>query len=67
MAFTNVENKSFVDHIDNDKSNNNIANLRWATRAENNQNASMRKDNTSGVKGVSWDKDTNKLMVFKFI
>ena len=27
----NPENKPFVDHIDNDRSNNNIYNLRWAT------------------------------------
>ena len=61
IAFiTNPDNKPYVDHVDNCKNNNNITNLRWATSSQNNQNASMRKDNTSGVKGVSWDKDTNK-------
>ena len=31
---SNPENKPFVDHIDNDKANNNVNNLRWATIAE---------------------------------
>ena len=56
----NSENKCFVDHINNCKTNNNITNLRWATSVQNNQNASMRKDNTSGVKGVSWHKGNKK-------
>ncbi len=30
----NTENKSEVDHIDCDKTNNNVLNLRWATRSE---------------------------------
>ena len=56
----NPENKPFVDHIDNCKTNNNIQNLRWATRAQNNQNSSIRKDNTSGVKGVYFHKASQK-------
>ena len=56
----NVENKPCVDHVDNNRTNNNILNLRWATSQENNRNASMRKDNTSGVKGVAWHKASQK-------
>ncbi len=43
-----------IDHIDRDRSNNAWANLRLATRTENNMNAGLRSDNKSGHKGVSW-------------
>ena len=56
----NPDEKACVDHIDNIKSNNNINNLRWATNSENQHNKSMMSNNTSGVKGVVWDKDRNK-------
>lgn len=45
-----------TDHINNKTDDNRIENMRLATVSENNQNARMRKDNTSGVKGVSWNK-----------
>ena len=34
--------------------------MRWVTYQENNQNKSMSKTNTSGIKGVSFHKRTNK-------
>ena len=34
----NPENKPFIDHIDNNRQNNNIENLRWATVSENTRN-----------------------------
>jgi hypothetical protein len=43
-----------IDHIDGDKQNNSIANLRSATPSENSQNTRMRCDNTVGMKGVSY-------------
>ncbi len=42
----------FIDHIDNNKLNNKIENLREATVQQNNCNTKLRKDNTSGIKGV---------------
>jgi hypothetical protein len=57
---TNLDNKPCVDHIDNCKTNNHITNLRWATITENNMNAKISKKNTSGVKGVSYDKCRKK-------
>lgn len=44
-----------VDHIDCNGLNNRRANLRLATRAENNKNSRMRSDNASGFKGVHWN------------
>ena len=51
-----------IDHINRDKADNSIKNIREATRAENMYNTKLRKDNTSGYKGVSLDKRKNKWM-----
>jgi hypothetical protein len=56
----NDENKQCVDHIDNDRVNNKIDNLRWCTIQENNINTSISKRNISGSKGVSFVKRLNK-------
>ena len=56
----NPENKKCVDHIDNNKLNNNLINLRFATHTQNGQNRSMSSKNTSGTKGVHWNKKNNK-------
>lgn len=46
----------FIDHIDGDKLNNRISNLREATRTQNNRNAAVRRDNKLGVRGICFDK-----------
>ena len=56
----NPENKKCVDHIDNNKHNNNLINLRFATPSQNQHNKSIGKNNTSGTKGVSWNNKSNK-------
>lgn len=45
-----------IDHIDHDRSNNKLLNLRTATKQVNNKNASKRVDNNSGYTGVCWNK-----------
>jgi hypothetical protein len=56
----NPENKQQVDHIDNNPLNNNINNLRWVTNQQNSFNTRICKKNTSGCKGVSFEKKSNK-------
>ncbi len=56
----NNENKSCVDHIDNNTLNNNLVNLRYATTQENARNSKLSISNTSGFKGVTFDKSRNK-------
>jgi hypothetical protein len=52
-----------IDHINGVRSDNRFCNLRQATSRQNNQNVSLRKDNVSGFKGVSWSKKRNKWYV----
>ena len=49
-----------IDHIDGNKSNNKIDNLRAADNSLNMHNTTKRVDNTSGVKGVWFSKRDNK-------
>jgi hypothetical protein len=59
-AFPNPLNKKYIDHIDNNRLNNNINNLRWATPSENSFNQKLSSVNTSGNKGVSFHKRDKK-------
>lgn len=52
--------KKHIDHKDHNELNNAWKNLRDVSQQENNMNMPMRKDNTSGVMGVWFRKDTNK-------
>jgi hypothetical protein len=50
----------FIDHINQNKNDNRIENLRLCTRSENQYNRGAYKNNTSGVKGVSYNKALKK-------
>jgi hypothetical protein len=56
--------KDDIDHINHDRLDNRISNLRSVTRKNNNKNRSMRTDNTSGIMGVSWHKRTKKWIAY---
>ena len=51
---------SYVDHIDGDKTNNKIENLREATVSQNRFNSKLQSNNKSGVKGVHFNKNYKK-------
>jgi hypothetical protein len=53
----------FIDHIDGNKLNNKIENLREASKAENLWNQKIHTNNKSGIKGVHWDKQRRKWKV----
>jgi len=46
----------FLDHIDGNRQNNKIENLRECTKSQNQCNAKISTNNTSGIKCVSWNK-----------
>lgn len=52
--------KGEIDHIDGDKHNNAITNLREVTLTVNQRNRSLPSNNTSGVIGVCWHKGSER-------
>lgn len=51
-----------IDHINRNKSDNRLMNLRVVTRSRNNLNSGLRKDNKSGIKGVCYHRARSKWM-----
>ena len=59
----NPEKKPFVDHINCDRDDNRIQNLRWCTGQENQFNRKKQEGTSSKYIGVCWNKNVKKWMV----
>ena len=63
----NPDNKPEVDHINQDRSDNRLENLRWVTKSENGQNQGKRINNKSGHKNICYDKNNGRWNFRKMI
>jgi len=54
------EHQVFVDHKNNEKLDNNVGNLRWATHKQNSRNKQKKENASSRYKGCTWNKNMNK-------
>ena len=55
--------KEEIDHIDRNRSNNKIENLRIVNSSIQSRNITMHSNNTSGYTNICWDKNNNKWLV----
>lgn len=55
--------KHQIDHINHVRCDNRFKNLRCATNSENHKNTPRRKDNKTGITGVSWEKAHKRWVV----
>ena len=56
----NFENLPEIDHKDRNKLNNSLFNLKWSSKSDNRHNKGIMSTNTSGYKGVHYDKISRK-------
>ena len=60
----NPQNKPYVDHIDNNRTNNVVSNLRWCSASENSYNSKLHIDNKCGLKGIYFVKHSGKFIAY---
>jgi len=56
----NPDNLPCIDHINHNKLDNRLENLRWVSHKDNGRNRSMNTNNTSGNQGIVFDKYNNR-------
>ena len=56
----NPSDKPCVDHIDNNRLNNHVNNLRWCTYQQNNRNRAKQDNTSSESKGIYWHRQSKK-------
>lgn len=63
----NGDEPTFIDHINGDRSDNRLENLRAVTSSDNKSNESLRIDSTSGFIGVTWYTTTISTKTAKWV
>ena len=60
LFLPNFNNLPEIDHKDRNKLNNSLFNLKWGSKSDNRHNKGIMSTNTSGYKGVHYDKISRK-------
>nr|DAE40822.1 MAG TPA: endonuclease [Caudoviricetes sp.] len=60
LCFGHIPENAEIDHINHVRDDNRLCNLRFVTGSENNRNKSVSSRSTTGVTGVTFDKNRNK-------
>jgi hypothetical protein len=60
----NAKDREYVDHINHNRLDNRKCNLRIATKTQNEANKKLQRNSTSGYKGVSLEKRTNRWVAY---